>query len=163
NMMFQVHLNWIVVATEEDCDEAITRIKSGESFANVAKDISLDMATKDKGGDLGWVPPVISLDEYIINNLMVNEVSEPLAHFSQQLPDSPSQQSQEPDYWYIYMVSEKDNSRIVDSTDLLILKSNALDDWYNQEIKNHDIRYNFNTEIYTWIIDQLEEDNDYSN
>ena len=35
--------------------DAIARLKKGEKFATVAKDVSNDEATKDKGGDLGYI------------------------------------------------------------------------------------------------------------
>lgn len=45
----------IVVKTEEAAKQALARIKAGESFADVAADVSIDEATKDKGGALGEV------------------------------------------------------------------------------------------------------------
>lgn len=47
------HLRHLVVATEGEADTALARIKGGESFAAVAKAVSLDTATKNQGGDLG--------------------------------------------------------------------------------------------------------------
>jgi len=47
------HLRDLVVATQDDADAALARLKAGESFATVAKAVSLDAATKAQGGDLG--------------------------------------------------------------------------------------------------------------
>ncbi|MCA1846532.1 MAG: peptidylprolyl isomerase, partial [Actinobacteria bacterium] len=47
------HLRHLVVATEDGANQALAGIKGGESFQAVAKAVSLDTATKDKGGDLG--------------------------------------------------------------------------------------------------------------
>jgi peptidyl-prolyl cis-trans isomerase C len=49
------HLRDLVVAGEDDANRALARIKGGESFATVAKAVSLDGATKAQGGDLGTV------------------------------------------------------------------------------------------------------------
>lgn len=160
-VMPQVHLNWIVVSSEQAADNAIARINSGESFADVAKDVSLDTSTKDNGGDLGWFPPEVaasqfSISESTIDKLAVDQVSEPFAHYAQQSSTSTSQQNQTPDYWYILMVSTKDNAHQVDSNSLSVLKNNALNDWYSREIKIHNVRYNFNSETYAWINYQLQ-------
>lgn len=45
----------ISVATEIDAQTVLTRARSGTDFAALAKDMSLDPATKDSGGDLGFV------------------------------------------------------------------------------------------------------------
>jgi peptidyl-prolyl cis-trans isomerase C len=47
------HLRHLVVATADEANKALARIKGGESFASVAKAVSLDTATKNQGGDLG--------------------------------------------------------------------------------------------------------------
>jgi len=49
------HLRHLVVATRDDADKALARIRGPETFEAVAKAVSLDPATKDNGGDLGTV------------------------------------------------------------------------------------------------------------
>ena len=56
------------------------------------------------------------------------------------------------------MVSGKEDAREVDAQSLSVLKSRAMDDWYNSEIMKHDVKYNFNSEIYYWILYQLQKD-----
>jgi len=46
----------IVVGTEHEAVDTLTRLASGEQFVVVAWDISLDHETRDVGGDLGWFP-----------------------------------------------------------------------------------------------------------
>lgn len=48
-------LRHLVVKTEDDAKKALTRIDGPETFEGVAKDVSLDASTKDKGGELGTV------------------------------------------------------------------------------------------------------------
>lgn len=48
------HIARILVATEEEAKAAQERIDSGEEFAEVAAEISLDTFTAYKGGDMGW-------------------------------------------------------------------------------------------------------------
>lgn len=48
-------LRHLVVKTEDEAKKAVTRINGPETFEGVAKDVSLDASTKDKGGELGSV------------------------------------------------------------------------------------------------------------
>lgn len=50
----QIHARHILVETKEQADAALQRVKNGEDFAAVAKDVSKDTGSKDSGGDLGW-------------------------------------------------------------------------------------------------------------
>ncbi len=48
----EVHARHILVATDDDAKAVIKRLKAGEDFAKVAKEVSKD--TSADGGDLGW-------------------------------------------------------------------------------------------------------------
>ncbi|HVW33047.1 MAG TPA: peptidyl-prolyl cis-trans isomerase, partial [Acidimicrobiia bacterium] len=49
------HLKFLVVATQDDANKALTRIRGRETFEQVAKAVSIDPTTKGQGGDLGEV------------------------------------------------------------------------------------------------------------
>lgn len=52
----ELMLRIILTATKEEADKAAARIKKGEDFATVAKEVSIDTMTKDNGGSYGtWV------------------------------------------------------------------------------------------------------------
>lgn len=72
----------ILVKTQAEAEKVKSRIDAGEDFAKVAKELSLDTATKDKGGELGFVNYDNSgLEESFINaalKLKVGEVSSPV-------------------------------------------------------------------------------------
>lgn len=46
----------IVIVAEEDANQVLTRLASGEPFEVVAQEVSIDEHTRDQGGDLGWFP-----------------------------------------------------------------------------------------------------------
>ncbi len=48
----QVHCAHILVKTEREANDVLERLKKGESFANIAKEVSL-CPSKKRGGDLG--------------------------------------------------------------------------------------------------------------
>lgn len=51
----KTHLEHILVKTEDDAKKVKARLDKGEDFAKVAKEVSQDTGSKDKGGDLGYV------------------------------------------------------------------------------------------------------------
>jgi len=52
----QVHIRHIVVDTREAADRVQAQLQAGTDFSQVARQSSLDLATKDNGGDMGWFP-----------------------------------------------------------------------------------------------------------
>lgn len=52
----QVRLLDIRVSSQEDAQKAVDRLAAGEDFAAIAAELSLDSTTKDKGGEMGWMP-----------------------------------------------------------------------------------------------------------
>lgn len=51
----QVKASHISVATEAEANAILEKLKSGGDFAALAKESSTDTATKDKGGDMGYI------------------------------------------------------------------------------------------------------------
>jgi foldase protein PrsA len=47
-------LRHIVVATEKEANDFLVAIRAGADFAKLASEVSIDAASKDKGGDLGF-------------------------------------------------------------------------------------------------------------
>ncbi|MCI0779269.1 MAG: peptidylprolyl isomerase, partial [Chloroflexi bacterium] len=52
----QVFVHWIVAANSVDAQTALERIASGDDFAAVATDLSVDTVIADEAGEVGWVP-----------------------------------------------------------------------------------------------------------
>lgn len=76
----QVRIRWIQVGAQEDADKVVERLNAGEDFATVAKEMSSDTATKDAGGEKGWVV-IEELDPAYATQVFALEVgqrSEPL-------------------------------------------------------------------------------------
>jgi hypothetical protein len=156
----QIHLHVILLDTEEEANEVRTRFETGEDFADLARELSLDNASRDNGGDLGWVPEGAvynSIYDTIIFELDINTMSEPLAYYDTNIEDYTS-----PAYvnYYLFMVSEKAEAREVDEQYLTALRNNYFDEWLSQSMSLHTIYYHgfnngFDSETYAWINWQL--------
>lgn len=50
-----IHYEQILVRDATAADDVVRRLNIGEDFATLARQLSIDTNTRDKGGDLGWV------------------------------------------------------------------------------------------------------------
>lgn len=51
----EAKISHILVRNEEDAKAVIKRLRKGSDFAKMAREISIDMATKDSGGEMGVI------------------------------------------------------------------------------------------------------------
>ncbi len=151
----QIHLYAILLETYEDAEEIRARWEAGEDFADLAREVSLDEMSGEKGGDFGWLPPGVlaySWFDEVAFNLTIGDVSQPLLYVSD--PESTEI------FYYLFMVSEKADAREVGEDSLQILKAQVLEDWLSEEIKFHEVEWHgfkngFDSETYAWIKWQL--------
>lgn len=116
----QVHARHILVTSQGEAENVLTRLNNGEDFAAVAAEVSTDVTTRDSGGDLGWFPR---------GGLLVPEVEE--AAFSLE----PGQTSGVvPSAWGYHIVQtlEVDPNREVQPEIRQQLKQKAIEDWLAQ-------------------------------
>lgn len=145
----QVHLYVIILETYEDAEKIRARWEAGEDFTDLAQEASLDEVSAENGGELGWFPSgvLVYVLDYTAFNLNPGEVSQPL-------PYTPDPSTTDP-IFYLIMVSEKAAARELNDNSLQTLRSKVLQDWLLEEIALHEVKYNFNSEIYAWMNWQL--------
>lgn len=115
----QVHLQSILAETEDDAKSVLARLEQGEDFAQVAIEVSQDTQSKEKGGDLGWIPRGI-LDQELEDaafSLKVGSLSGPI-ETSQGL--------------YVIKVLERDETREIEAPILDQIKSEVLYRWLQE-------------------------------
>lgn len=137
----QVHLYGILVADREKAEEVKQRLEGGEDFAVLAKELSLDEGSKDRGGEMGWYPRGLRpfIDE-VAFSLEIGKVSEPIP-----TPEG---------YWVIKVVEKKE--RAIDEAKLQLLKANALWRWLDEERKNNRVEsYLSNPKVIRWVLSQV--------
>nr|WP_245257568.1 peptidylprolyl isomerase [Methylocapsa acidiphila] len=74
----EIHARHILVPTDEDAKAALKRVKAGEDFAKVAKEVSKDPGSE--GGDLGWFTKDRMVPEFADAAFKLDEgqISEPV-------------------------------------------------------------------------------------
>ena len=137
----QVHIAQIQVATPRpvggDFQSFTDQLKkvsdigkaldAGTDFAAVAKQYSEDSATKDQGGDMGWIARGMLTDlsaENELFNIDAGKLSQQHNGLTQTT-------------WY--KVIEKSDSRDLDDTQKKTINDNAYTYWLNQQKKAHDV------------------------
>lgn len=76
-----VYVKHIQVSTAQDALQALGRISGGETFEDVARQVSTDPATRERGGDLGWTPVGIMGEAFDAQALQLDpgQISQPVA------------------------------------------------------------------------------------
>jgi parvulin-like peptidyl-prolyl isomerase len=112
----------VILATDEATARAIlARLEGGEDFSELARNESLDQETKEKGGDLGWLPRGLRPElEEAAFALAVGEVSQPV-YTSQ-------------GYYLIKVVGRE--TRALDPAARDALRAKALDVWLEGQGQN---------------------------
>lgn len=77
----RVRVRHVLVRTEAEARVALARLRRGEPFAKVAKDLSQDPGTRDRGGEVGLVAPGQTVPEFerAAFRLKPGELSEPVS------------------------------------------------------------------------------------
>ncbi len=123
----QVRASHILLATRDAAVELIdTRLKAGEDFATVAKEVSTDTSSAVNGGDLGWFSRGVMTTpfEEAAFSLKVGEISEPIqTQFG----------------WHIILVTDREENRPLTLTTLRSVQQNALSRWIDEQQKNASI------------------------
>ena len=119
-MMEQVRMRQIQVGTEDEARSVVERLNGGEDFGNLARELSLDSATKNKGGERDWVARD-ELDLSYAGKVLALEVGTP----SQPIPG--------PGGYFIFEVEEKEPEREVTPEQKSRISSSYFTLWANEQ------------------------------
>lgn len=115
------------------------------AFKEISKEFSQDTGmVLRNGGEIGWIPlNIMPKTEFAFFQLEPGKLSHPVP------------QIDDPNRIQFFMISERNPAQDVTPAHLESLKSDALQNWLNDEREKHDIFVTFNQEVYFWIIEQL--------
>ncbi len=141
-----VHYRQIVVSEQATADDIKQQIEAGGDFAALAAESSLDPATKDVGGDVGWVPRGV-LDTQTEELLFPMEVGE--------ITVIPT-----PRGVLVIEILEKASDHPVEEDQKEPLAARLFNDWIEDKkqsvsiVNNMDVRGNFDEGKVQWAIDR---------
>lgn len=113
----QVHARHILVNSQAEAEQVLARLRDGEDFSALAAEYSVDVTTRNNGGDLGWFPR---------GGLLVPEVEE--AAFSLQVNQISGIISSAWGY-HIVQTLEFDPARTVEEETRQRLLDKAIEEW----------------------------------
>jgi parvulin-like peptidyl-prolyl isomerase len=116
----QVRIRQILVGTEDEARSVLERLDAGEDFGDLARELSLDSATKEEGGERDWVARDELDLSYAVRvfDLEVGTPSEPIAG---------------PGGYYVFEVLEEEAEREVSDDQRSRISSSYGRLWLNEQ------------------------------
>jgi parvulin-like peptidyl-prolyl isomerase len=137
-----VHARHIVVDNQDSLQQVQQKLSEGVPFDQVAKDFSTDTATRDKGGDLGWVPR--GQQSTAFDN----------AAFAQPIGDV-GQPIQAPTGTEIIQVLERDPAHPLTPEQVEGKSSQAYQTWYSEARGGDNVKNDLSPDERGWILRQV--------
>jgi len=150
------HTKGILLGSRKEAEEIRARIEAGEDFGSLAKEYSQDSASKEQGGDLGWVlsgglPQAEGINRSVIGHVL------PLQPGVLSQPATDSSVQTKGGYWVVKVV-EKDSNRALDEEIRQTLKLRLFENWLDEQIKKLSIERYLTQEQKSWAVDRVLKD-----
>ena len=144
----EFELQVMLLGSEQEAQEVITRLESGEDFSELAKELSQHSGSKEDGGDLGWLASgeINPVYQDFVLNAEPGTLSEPIKDETVTTKGG---------YWLVEVLDEEDNRQIEDS-DRDFFKQGALDEWVSSLWDNpeNEVESYLDDEKKAWAIDK---------
>jgi parvulin-like peptidyl-prolyl isomerase len=137
-----VHARHILVDNQDSLQQAQQQLASGVPFDEVAKALSTDTGTRDKGGDLGWFPR--------------GQMNAPFeeAAFSQPISEI-GQPVTSPNGMHIIQVLERDAAHPLTKEQIDQKAAKAYQDWYTAARGGEAVSKQLTPEGRAWVLRQI--------
>lgn len=136
----QVRARHILVSTEEQARDLVSRLESGASFDELARTESIDSSTKDRGGDLGWFP----------RGIQARDLEK--AAFEAEVGKTDVVKTFQG--WHVLQVLEHVQDRPLDPAQLDTLRQRAYSEWLTGAMAGPDVRVSLSPEQGRWVLRQ---------
>ncbi|MCH8849097.1 MAG: peptidylprolyl isomerase [Chloroflexi bacterium] len=139
----QVFVHWIVAANSVDAQTALERIASGDDFAAVATDLSVDTVIADEAGEVGWVPrgAFPEFDPWLYDPEL--EVGEPIGPLVTTIGS------------VVLLVSDGPSEQPLDQEMRDLLGQTAFQEWLNEQTLELVTLLELDFDDAQWVVDQL--------
>ena len=142
----QVHVLMITVKGQNEAQQVLNRLRAGEDFGFVARDVSQDVATKNNGGDYGWYARGMKPDfESTWFALKAGQVSAPV-YVAETI--------------YIFKIAEREEARELAEEQRRILSISRFQTWMEEERPRHQVSQVWDQTRYLYVHDKLHNDPD---
>ncbi len=121
-----IHLRQIELSDEAAADDVVQQLQAGADFAALAAEKSLDTTSKDKGGDLGWIPRGY-LDKSLEDTVFALEPGK-----AQSVPTQAGAA--------VFQVVEKAQDQPIDADKKIRLATTALQKWVDEKKAQLDVK-----------------------
>jgi parvulin-like peptidyl-prolyl isomerase len=142
----QIHARHILVASEDEAVAVRARLSRGDPFQTVANDVTKDNASRDKGGDLGWISVgrMSKAFDEVAFQLGRGEISAPV---------------KSDDGYHLIEVVDRDEARAIDEQRLIELRQKAYRDFVDRQMSegfaSNAVRYEWSNDKLAWAISAL--------
>jgi parvulin-like peptidyl-prolyl isomerase len=136
-----VHVRRLTVSTQEEATAALAQVRSGErTLEDLAREKSIDLLSKNAGGDLGWLPRGIDSPQFddAAFRLSVGEISDPVLTAQG---------------WEVLQLLEKESRQLSDEH-LDRIKAKAMDEWLKDAREGPAVRRELSRERREWVMNQ---------
>jgi len=137
-----VHARHILVDNQDSLKQVQDQLAAGVAFDEVAKQLSTDPGSRDKGGDLGW-----------FGRGQMNQPFEDAA-FSQPIGEI-GQPVQSPNGFHIIQVLERDPNHPLTQDQIDQKSSKAYQDWYSSAQTGDGVKKQLSPEGRAWVLRQV--------
>ncbi|MBE9512585.1 MAG: peptidylprolyl isomerase [Chloroflexi bacterium] len=138
----------MLLGSEKEAQNVMARLENGEDFAVLAEEVSQDSASKEDGGDLGWLGPekIYEPIKDFVLNAETGTLDEPIKDEAVTTQGG---------YWLVEVLDKDDNKKI-SNDDRGFLKNKALSEWVSSlwdDPKNKVEGY-LNSEKRAWAVEK---------
>jgi len=150
----EAHIKVMLLGSQEEAQNIRDKLEASEDinkdFADFAKELSQHNASKENGGDLGWLTPGMmspAFDEFAFDFAVeLGTLSEPIRDDTEVTTGG---------YWLLKVLAKEDDKQISDD-DRNLLKTRALDEWLFSLWYDPGIEVNsyLTDEMWAWAIEK---------
>jgi parvulin-like peptidyl-prolyl isomerase len=139
----QIRARHILVDSEEKAREIREQLLGGASFAELAAAESIDPGSKDSGGDLGWFPRGVMVEEFenAAFDLPLNQLSEPVGtNFG----------------WHLIEVLEMEQNRPIEQDLLSGMRAQVTSKWLQEASAGPEVTRDLTDDRKNWVYNRID-------